>query len=79
MLIAGDATVAAAAQQRMLQVCRQVITRAAQDTWQHSGGQDVRAGATHHIADGTSWDQVSFHAVFRTVPTKAYINTVLIV
>ena len=60
VLGAGDEMVAAAAQQRMLQVCRQVITRAAEDTWQHSGGQDERAGATHHIADGTSWDQVSF-------------------
>ena len=35
MFTAGDAEVAEAAQQRLLQVCRQVITRAAQDTWHH--------------------------------------------
>ena len=55
---AGDEQVAPAAQQRMLEVCRQVITRAAQDTWQESAIQHQHAGVPHHVSDGTSWEQV---------------------
>lgn len=71
-LQAGDETVAAAAQQRMLQVCRQVITRAAEDTWQHSGGQNEHAGATHHVVDGTSWDQAIRAPLIVTVLESYY-------
>ena len=50
---------APAAQQRMLEVCRQVITRAAQDTWQQTAGQHQQNDSvSHHVTDGTSWEQV---------------------
>lgn len=55
---AGDEAVAPAAQQRMLEVCRQVITRAAQDTWQPAAGQHQHDSVSHHVTDGTSWEQV---------------------
>ena len=55
---AGDEAVASAAQQRMLEVCRQVITRAAHDTWQQTTGQHQHDSALHHVTDGTSWEQV---------------------
>ena len=60
----GDEAVAPEAQQRMLQVCRQVITRAAQDTWQQTDGHSQHAGAAHHVTDGTSWEQVTLHAIW---------------
>ncbi len=56
---AGDEAVAPEAQQRMLEVCRQIITRAAQDTWQQTAGHSEYAGAAHHVTDGTSWEQVT--------------------
>ena len=43
----------------MLQMCRQVITRAAQDTWHQAADQNEHVGAAHHVTDGTSWEQVS--------------------
>lgn len=55
----GNDTVAPAAQQRMLEVCRQVITRAAQDTWQQTASQHPHEGASHRVTDGTSWEQVN--------------------
>lgn len=55
---AGDEAVASAAQQRMLEVCRQVVTRAAHDTWQQTTGQQQHDSASHHVTDGTSWEQV---------------------
>ena len=52
---AGDAAVAPTAQQRLLEVCRQVITRAAQDTWQQTSQQ---TGMHQQATDGSSWEQV---------------------
>ncbi len=60
----GDESVAPEAQQRMLEVCRQVITRAAQDTWQQTDGHSQHAGAAHHVTDGTSWEQVICPAIW---------------
>ena len=60
----GGESVAPEAQQRMLEVCRQVITRAAQDTWQQTDGHSQHAGAAHHVTDGTSWEQVTLHAIW---------------
>ena len=48
----------------MLQVCRQVIIRAAEDTWQQTDGHSQHAGAAHHVTDGTSWEQVTLHAIW---------------
>ncbi|KAL3134912.1 hypothetical protein ABBQ32_007876 [Trebouxia sp. C0010 RCD-2024] len=56
-LQSGDEAVAPAAQQRMLEVCRRVVTRTAQDTWQQAAGQHQQAGSLHHPVDGTSWEQ----------------------
>ena len=60
----GDEAVAPEAQQRMLEVCRQVITRAAQDTCQQTDSHSQHAGAGHHVTDGTSWEQVILHAIW---------------
>ena len=43
----------------MLEMCRQVITRAAQDTWHQAAAQNGHVGAAHHVTDGTSWEQVN--------------------
>ena len=63
---AGGEEVAPAAQQRLLKVCRQVITRAAEDTWQQTSQQ---AGMHQHGTDGSSWEQVIRRLVHLTVYT----------
>lgn len=69
----GDESVAPKAQQRMLEVCRQVITRAAQDTWQQTDGHSQYAGAAHHVTDGTSWEQVTLHAIWEVYITLSLL------
>lgn len=71
-LQSGDEAVAPEAQQRMLQVCRQVITRAAQDTWQQTDGHSQHAGAAHHVTDGTSWEQAIRAPLIVTVLESYY-------
>ena len=55
-ILAGDKEVAQAAQQRLLEVCRQVIIQAAQDSWRQTSQQTA---VLHHGSDATSWEQVS--------------------
>ncbi|DBA73285.1 hypothetical protein WJX77_003623 [Trebouxia sp. C0004] len=71
-LQSGDEAVAPEAQERMLEVCRQVITRAAQDTWQQTDGHSQHAGAAHHVTDGTSWEQAIRAPLIVTVLESYY-------
>ena len=61
LFCAGEEAVAPAAQQRLLKVCRQVITRAAEDTWQQTSQQ---AGMHQQGTDGSSWEQVTLKTLF---------------
>lgn len=60
LFCAGEEAVAPAAQQRLLKVCRQVITQAAEDTWQQMSQQ---TGMHQQGTDGSSWEQVTFNSL----------------